>query len=346
MKHLCDLAQILLNIGPAGFALLALLALQGSKMLRRAWTLGWAGLGLAWAEVRRWTIKIWYTRNPKTGQKQWGGFFRNAFLGTVLYFTLSAFAPKISDSIQWAEQTWLSPIYFAPLEADTSSAAAAAYTRKMQRFLGQSDYALFLRRTAEIAAQCGSTPLSFYEVYQCECGCNPYAVNDTTIRDKFGRFLRVDTLAAGPIQFTRAGVSGLVLNGQTVTMRNVKDAIIHKRLAWLMDLQEVYMARASGGKPLPRPCDVYTAVFMPAYVGRSMETVLASRWGSKPEYYWQNIGLDGYQLDGKGRVLFLPSSRDGVITIQDLALCLAAKKAAVCGAGSDMAGLTAGLCEN
>lgn len=319
MKHLCDLAQILLNLGPAGCALLALLALQGGKMLRRAWTLGWAGLGLAWAEARRWVLRL-----------SGGGLAWNLFAGAVLYLTFSAFAPKISDSIQWAEQTWLSPIYFAPLEADTSSAAAAAYTRKMQRFLGQSDYALFLRRTAEIAAQCGSTPLSFYEVYESECGCNPFAVNQREIRDKAGRLVRVDTVAAGPIQFTAAGVSGLVLNGQTVTMCNVKDAIINRRLAWLMDLQEVYMARASGGKPLPRPCDVYTAVFMPAYVGKSMETALASRWGNRPEYYWQNIGLDGYRLDGKGRVLFLPSSRDGIITIQDLALCLAAKKAAVC----------------
>jgi hypothetical protein len=319
MKHLCDFAQILLAIGPAGFALLALVVLQASKMLGRACTLAWKGLGLAWAEARRWTLRL-----------RGAGLAWNLFAGAVLYFIFSAFGTKISDSIQWAEQTWLNPIYFAPLEADTSSAAAAAYTRKMQRFLGQSDYTLFLRRTAEIAAQCGSTTLSFYEVYESECSCNPFAVNQREIRDRAGRLVRVDTVAAGPIQFTRAGVSGLVLNGKEVTMRQVKDAIIHKRLGFLMDLQEIYMAQASGGKPLPRPCDVYTAVFMPAYVGRSMETVLASRWGNKPEYYWQNIGLDGYQLDGKGRVLFLPSSRDGVITIQDLALCLAAKKAAVC----------------
>ena len=294
-------------------------------MLRRAWRLGWAGVWLVGAEARRWVLVIWWTK-----KRGWSGLLTNAFWLGVLYFTFAAFEPKISNSIQWAEQTWLTPIYLAPIEADTSSEAAAAYTRRIGRNLGPSDYALFLRRTAEIAAKCGSTPLCFYEVYQCECGCNPYAVNEDTIRDKVGRFIRIDTVAAGPIQFTRVGVSGLVLNGEAVTMRQVKDAIIQKRLGFLMDLQELYMARASGGKALTRPCDVYTAVFMPAFVGKGMETVLASRWSGNTQFYWQNLGLDGYQLDGKGRVLFLPSSRDGVITIKDLALCLAAKKAAVC----------------
>jgi hypothetical protein len=319
LKSLCDLTQILLGYGPAGFAVLAFLALQGGKMFCRAWRLGWAGAWLVGAEARRWVVRL----------SGWGLVW-NLLAGTALYFVFSAFGPKISDSIQWAEQTWLTPIYLAPIEADTSSEAAAAYTRRIGRNLGPSDYALFLRRTAEIAAKCGSTPLCFYEVYESECSCNPFAINQRERRDKAGRLAGIDTVAAGQIQFTAAGVSGLVLNGEAVTMRQVKDAIIHKRLGFLMDLQELYMARASGGKPLPRPCDVYTAVFMPAFVGKGMETVLASRWSNRPEYYWQNLGLDGYQLDGKGRVLFMPSSRDGVITIKDLSLCLAAKKAAVC----------------
>ena len=319
LKALCDLAQILLGYGPAGFAVLAFLALQGGKMFCRAIYLSWVGGWKVWAEIRRWVIRL----------SGWG-LVKNLLLGAVLYSVFAAFEPKISNSIQWAEQTWLTPIYLAPIEADTSSEAAAAYTRRIGRNLGPSDYALFLRRTAEIAAKCGSTPLCFYEVYESECSCNPFAVNQREIRDKAGRMVRVDTVAAGPIQFTAAGIKDLVLNGEAVTMRQVKDAIIQKRLGFLMDLQELYMARASGGKPLTRPCDVYTAVFMPAFVGKGMETVLASRWSGNTQFYWQNIGLDGYQLDGKGRVLFLPSSRDGVITIKDLALCLAAKKAAVC----------------
>lgn len=320
LKILCDLTQILLGYGPAGFAVLAFLVLQGDKVLRRAWRLGWAGVWRVVAEARRWVLRL-----------SGGGLVWNVVAGAVLYFVFAAFAPKISDSIQWAEQTLITPIYLAPIEADTSSEAAAAYTRRIGRNLGPSDYALFLRRTAEIAAKCGSSPLCFYEVYESECSCNPFAVNQRERRDNAGRLVGIDTVAAGQIQFTAAGVSGLVLNGEAVTMRKVKDAIISRRLAWLMDLQEIYMARASGGKALTRPCDVYTAVFMPSFVGRSGEAVLASKWDKEhPEYYWQNIGLDGYQLDGKGRVLFLPSSRDGVITIKDLSLCLAAKKAAVC----------------
>ena len=320
LKSLCDLTQILLGYGPAGFALLAFLALQGGKMLRRAWRLGRAGVWLVSAEARRWVLRL----------SGWGLVW-NLFAGAVLYFVFAAFAPKISDSIQWAEQTWLSPIYLTTVEADTSSAASAAYERRIQRNLGPTDYALFVRRTAEIAAKCGSSPLNFYEVYESECSCNPFAVNQREIRDKAGRLVRIDTVAAGQIQFTAAGVSGLVLNGEAVTMRQVKDAIIHKRLGFLMDLQEIYMARAAGGKPLTRPCDVYTAVFMPSFVGRSGETVLASRWDREhPEFYWQNIGLDGWQLSASGKVLHLNSARDGRITINDLACCLAAKKAAVC----------------
>lgn len=329
LKSLCDLTQILLGYGPFGAAALAVLVLQGGKMLRMAWRRGWECVWLVGAEARRWVIRVWYTRNPVTKEKQWGGVLTNIFRGCVLYFVFSAFAPQISNSIQWAEQTWW-PIYLAEVEADTSSAASAAYERRIQRNLGPTDYALFVRRTAEIAAKCRSSPLAFYEVYESECSCDPFAVNQREYRDRAGRLVR-DTVAAGQIQFTAAGVSGLVLNDEPVTMRKVKDAIRSRRLAWLMDLQEVYMARASGDKPLPRPCDVYTAVFMPKFVGCSGETVLASRWDKEhPEFYWQNIGLDGWQLSASGKVLHLDSARDGKITINDLALCLAAKKAAVC----------------
>ena len=310
LKLICDLAQILLDSGAWGALALALLLLQSGKVLR-----------LAWAEARRWVLRM----------HGWGLVW-NALLTGGLFLLFASFAPQISDGIQWFEQTLVSPVHFAEMEADTSSAAAEAYTRKLQRSLVPADYAMFLRRTAEIAAKCGSTPLSFYEVYESECSCNPFAVNSRDIFDRYGKYLRTDTVAAGPIQFTAVGVSGLVMDGEPVTMRKVKDAIIARRLAWLMDLQEMYMARAAGGRPLPRPCDVYTAVFMPSFVGGSMETVLASKWGDKPQYYWQNIGLDGWQLSPSGKVLHLDSARDGKITIQDLALCLAAKKAAVCGA--------------
>lgn len=317
-KSICDLTQILLGYGPWGFVGLIVLVLQGGKMFCRAIYLLWVGGWELWDEIRRWVIRL-----------SGGGLVWNLLAGAVLYFVFSAFAPQISNSIQWAEQTWW-PIYLAEIEADTSSAASAAYERRIGRNLGPTDYALFVRRTAEIAAKCGSSPLNFYEVYESECSCDPFAVNQRERRDKAGRLVGIDTVAAGQIQFTAAGVSGLVLNGEAVTMWQVKQAVKHKKLAWLMDLQEIYMARASGGKPLTRPCDVYTAVFMPAFVGKGMETVLASRWSGNTQFYWQNLGLDGYQLDGKGRVLFLPSSRDGVITIKDLAFCLAAKKAAVC----------------
>ncbi len=100
-KSLCDLAQILLGYGPWGFAALMVLVLQGGKMLRMAWRRGWAGVWLLGAEARRWVIRIWYTRNPVTKEKQWGGLVWNVWAGAVLHCASAASAPKMSDAIQW-----------------------------------------------------------------------------------------------------------------------------------------------------------------------------------------------------------------------------------------------------
>ena len=320
MKLLADLIQILLSSGPPGWAALTILLLQVGKTLGRVFSLSMKGLWLALDEAKKWVIRL----------AGWG-LVKNLLKAAVLYLAFSAFSSEISDRIQWVEQMAFNPIYLAPLENDTSSEALAAYTRKAQKFLGPDEHTLFLKRTADIAARCGSTSLSFFEVYESECGCNPFAVNARPIFDRQGRLIRVDTVAAGQIQFTAAGVDGLMVGGEAVTMRSVKDAIRSRRLSWLMDVEQVYMARASGGHPLPKPCDVYTAVFMPAFVGGGPGTVLASVNSSRPDFYYQNIGLDGWKLSESGKILNLQSARDGKITVNDLALCLAAKKAAVMG---------------
>lgn len=287
-------------------------------MLGRVVNLSMKGVWLVWDESKKWVIRL-------TGL----GLVKNLLKAVFLYLAFSSFAPEISDRIQWVEQMVFNPIYLAPLENDTSIEALAAYTRKSQKFLGPDEHALFLKRTAEIAARCGSTSLSFFEVYESECGCNPFAVNARLIFDRSGRLIRVDTVAAGPIQFTSSGVDGLTVGGEAVTMRKVKDAIRGRSLSWLMDVEQVYMLRASGGQSLPKPCDVYTAVFMPAFVGGGPGTILASVNSSRPDFYYQNVGLDGWKLSESGKILNLPSAKDGKITINDLSLCLAAKKAAV-----------------
>ena len=168
--------------------------------------------------------------------------------------------------------------------------------------------------TDQIAKDCGSNRLALYEVYNSECALNPFAVN---VRYRNGR---TDTIAASILQFTAAGISGLS------TMRQVKDAVIKKDLEFLMRLAHAYMVRASQGKALLNAANVYTAVFMPSFVGGDMNTVLASLRSSRPDWYLENIGLDGHYLDGQ-KIMTSPKARDGKITIHDLHLHLELKKA-------------------
>lgn len=156
-------------------------------------------------------------------------------------------------------------------------------------------------------------------MYESECALNPFAVN---VNEKG------DTIAAGHIQFTRAGVEGLEVEGQKVVMWRVRKAIRQRDISFLCRLGEAYMLRASQGQRLKRSCDVYTAVFLPYFLGMPDHTVVASASGAKPEWYYQNIGLDGYRLQN-GRVVWSGGYRDGKITISDLALRLAYKKAKV-----------------
>lgn len=306
MKPTLDLIQNLLPFS-WGCIILALLSLLAWKAFWRGWFWIRFFASAIFRELRKWLPNL----NPLRG-----GLW-NWLLIWGATLLLQSFAPEISEQVQRFEQTFLNPVYFL---TDTSSAVVSAFESKLQSKLGPNEYALFVRRTAEIAQKCGSSPLSFYNVYESECGCNPYAVNVTP---------KGDTVAAGQIQFTRAGIDGLLLNGQTVTFRQVKDAVRAKRLAWLLDLQEVYMERARRGMILPRPCDVYTAVFIPSGLGGADSQVLAAARSQKPEYYFQNIGLDGYALTTSGKILNLASQRDGKITINDLALCLAYKQAQV-----------------
>jgi hypothetical protein len=97
-----------------------------------------------------------------------------------------------------------------------------------------------------------------------------------------------------------------------------------------MDLTEMYLVSRSKGKPMPRSCDVYTCVFAPGYLGFGDDQNLYSI--SDGDAYYLNAGLDGYYLQQVGDKQIIMHSRkaaDGRITINDLALALAAKKAAL-----------------
>ncbi len=291
-----DLAQILLNqSGAWKFFSCALI-----------FSLCW----LVWRYFRALVLlsfKIWKELKKPFIPVSW----RSLFVILIGSGFISLFSTQISDGLEWVEQKYLDPTY---ISSDTSSFAVKCFETELSKNLTGEQMQILLKWTDKIAQDCGSNRLALYEVYNSECALNPFAVN---VRYRNGK---TDTIAASILQFTAAGISGLS------TMREVKDAVIKKDLEFLMTLAHAYMVRASQGVRLPNACNVYTAVFMPSFVGGNMNTVLASLRSSRPDWYLENIGLDGHYLDGH-KIMTSPKARDGKITIHDLHLHLELKKA-------------------
>jgi hypothetical protein len=231
---------------------------------------------------------------------------------------ISLFSNEISDGLEWVEQKYLDPTC---ISSDTSSFAVKCYETELSKNLSGEQMQILVKWTDQIAKDCGTNRLALYEVYNSECALNPFAFNEKKIYDKKGRLIRIDTVAAGVIQFTPVGISGF-----GVTFRQVKDACLKKDLEFLMTLAHKYMVHWSKGYALPTAANVYTAVFMPSFVGGDMNTVLASLRSSRPDYYLENINLDGHYLDGD-KIMTSKKARDGKITIYDLHLHLELKKA-------------------
>lgn len=260
---------------------------------------------------------------PKMGV----GFTLKWFVASLCVYGLRH---EIADAIGFAEQYYLNPVTFATFDQDSSSATEQAFLRKLRRNVTQREFDTLMASTARMAARHGCGTLQFLEVYESECALNPFAVNakERKVIENGDTIRVIDTIAAGHIQFTRAGVDGLEVEGQKVGMWRVRKAIRQRDISFLCRLGEKYMERASQGQRLKRSCDVYTAVFLPYFLGMPDHTVVASESGAKPEWYYQNIGLDGHRLQN-GRVVWSDRYRDGKITISDLSLRLAYKKAKV-----------------
>lgn len=208
----------------------------------------------------------------------------------------------VIDKLQYFEQ-WATPAY---VTGDTSAHALALYEAALERHCDTYEAAIVKRRTREIAAKVGCSPLALMEVYYSECGLNPFEI-------------RKDGIAAGIIQFTSAGATGIT------TLPAVKEACLKRDIGKIMDWTEAYMVRASAGRPLGDAVGVYVAVFAPGFVGADDGQVLYQGWGNPA--YTLNACFDGYYLDSKGRIFRSADVCDGRITIGELRLHLEAKKA-------------------
>lgn len=302
MKPLSDIAQIILSLsgwlGFLGCFILALLLIQAMRIFALLWKWTKKALAFIFAGIEARTPKRLFVTLLKQSAKI-------SLLALPIFFLRL----PISDGLQWVEQRYLYPVEFT---SDTSEHVLAVYEMELARYCDPYECEIVKRRTREIATKIGSTPLSIYEVAYSECGMNPFCV-------------RKDGVAAGWIQFTRSGLTGL-----GVSLPQVKAACYQRNTNLIMDLTESYLVDRAKGKQMPRSCDVYTCVFAPGYLGYEDDATLYSIQDG--DAYTLNSGLDGYFIqdaDGTQIVMNTRKARDGRITINDLKLALAYKKSSL-----------------
>jgi hypothetical protein len=246
----------------------------------------------------------------------WGK--RNLIIITVLGTLMWAFSSPLIDFLQDIEQRFFYPVFVHQFENLNAEHRTAIFEAELDRTLDPYQKAVTIRRTREIAAKIRSTPLAIYEAAYLECGLKPFEV-------------RSDGVAAGWIQFTRAGLKSLEYKGKAVTLEDVVQACRAKDIEFMMDLTEIYLVRKyerSGKIALNNTIDLYLAIFAPAFIGASSDAVVYQGF-ENPSYY-KNAGLDGWYIakDAQGReqIFRKRAKRDGKITILEIFLAIEAKK--------------------
>lgn len=221
---------------------------------------------------------------------------------------LFLFSGPLVGWLQSLEYT-LNPVWLSETEHITDEHAVSLYEAGIRRHCDSYEFEVVKRRTAETAARIGSTPQAIYEAALLECGLNPFRVRD-------------DRVAAGWIQFTRAGLSGL-----GVSLEEVIQGCQRRDIKLIMDLTEQYLIRKweRAGKPdMRNTIDLYLAIFAPAHIGSAPEKVVYAGFG-RPAYEL-NRGLDGWSKDAAGRIVRRVQDCDGKITVWEIYLCLERKK--------------------
>ena len=286
MKPISDLIQIGISLpGALGFVAavgLVLLVLQFAKSLSDVLR----GVGIAFRWLRARFIRLSVRRM----------FF--VCLAAVPVFFCSS---RISATLQYFEQIAV-PAY---VNGDTSERALVLYEAALDKTCDTWEAGVVKRRTREIAAKIGCSPLAIYEVAYSECGLDPFRI-------------RTDGKAAGWIQFTVAGSVGIT------SLPEVKQACKNRDVKKMMEWTETYLVSRAKGKPMRDATDIYVCVFAPGFLGADDSQVLYEGW-SNPNYYLNKI-FDGYHIDHKGRIMRTDGAMDGKITIREMRLHLEAKK--------------------
>lgn len=286
MNNLPDLLQIALQWGFPGCLALAV-----------ALTFIWRWVGSAFALA---SLLLRYTL-PVSSIKGIPGYIVSV---AVISLLLYAFSGPLFDLSELLEYRYFEPVY---LSGRIDDARAVQMYENTIRGKCPIEAETVIRRTAETAAKINSTPLAIYESALLECGLNPFRI-------------RADRVAAGWIQFTRAGVSGL-----GVTLPEVIAACERRDVNFIMELTDRYLVRKweQAGKPdMRNTIDLYLAIFAPAHIAAEPEKVVYAGFGNPA--YSLNSGLDGWYQDGG--MIARRSPGDGKITVWEIYLCLERKK--------------------
>ncbi len=272
--------------------LLAFALLQGLRLLSGAWRV----LRVAASYV----VPFWKV----------GTALKICFVAGCIYFLVR----PISFALQYIEQYYINPVYYTTTAPDTLE-MLARYETEIRKHTDGFEFEVLRTETAKTAQAIGSTPLAIYETAYLECGLNPFRVRD-------------DGVAAGWIQFTRAGLAGLEIEGRRYTLEQVRGACRARDIRLIMRLTDAYMKRKherAGLVPLNNGIDLYLAVFAPAHIGAPPERVVYAGCGNPA--YDLNSGLDGWTVDA-GKIV--RGGRDGRITVFEIFLCLTRKKNMLC----------------
>ncbi|MCC6413205.1 MAG: hypothetical protein IT270_16195 [Saprospiraceae bacterium] len=298
-----DVVQILLQQDPwLRFLFCVVLAL----LLFTVYRIFKLGMGVIW-RVLKYVYRfffVWTRRN----------WLLVGLAGGLLWL----FSQPIIDALQDFEQRYLNPSYLNASNGFDDERLISMYEDEMGKHTDTYEKNVVMKRTREMAEKMASSPLAIYETAYLECGLDPFRV-------------RSDKVAAGWIQFTRAGLVGLTYKGKAVRLEEVFAACSRRDINFIMDLSELYLLnqyKRSGSKPLHNTIDLYLAVFAPAHIGAAHDKVVYE--GYKNPSYFKNAGLDGWYTestrDGKQLILRKNAARDGKITIWEIYLALESKK--------------------
>lgn len=242
------------------------------------------------------SVKFLFGNSRKQFLSRFGGALTAGYI-------LFLFRDEMSDALQWLE----TPVYQDQYSSMADEEINKAFERKIMDINPPYISNETIKRTRQLANELQIPANWIYQTALSECSLKPLTI-------------RRDGIAAGWIQFTRIGLSGVT----NESLSDVKSYCQNGQISQIMDLTDKYVRHHANGKKITRPVDFYLIVFSPANLGADYDKVLYQ--GENNPSYYLNAGFDGYTKLDNGRIVRLRKKRDYKITVGELALCLEAKK--------------------